>query len=160
MADGVLSAEVTGEREGHGERETLTLTGDRIFINTGAQAMLPPIAGLTETPGVYTSTRIMELEELPQRLVIIGGGYIGLEFASMFADFGSQVTVLQHSSRLLEREDDDIAQAVLDDLTAQGVRVLFNADTHESLGAMLLAAESYEVINIVALAMRLHAISP
>ena len=81
------------------------------------------------TPGVYTSTGLMDVDELPQRLVIIGAGFIGLEFASMFADFGTAVTVLQHSDEFLPREDEDVAAAIRAQLESQGVRFLFGADT-------------------------------
>ena len=77
----------------------------RILINTGAETVIPPIDGVAGNPLVYTSTSIMELTELPRRLVIIGGGYIGLEFASMYASFGSQVTVLESYPELIVRED-------------------------------------------------------
>ena len=70
------------------------------------------IDGIKENPRVYTSTSIMELEELPERLVIVGGGYIGLEFASMYASFGSKVTVLEGYPELIGREDRDIAASV------------------------------------------------
>ena len=80
-----------------------------MFINTGATPHIPDIPGIRTTPGVYTSTGLMDVDELPQRLVIIGAGFIGLEFASMFADFGTAVTVLQHSDEFLPREDEDVA---------------------------------------------------
>ena len=68
-----------------------------MFANagSGAETVIPPIEGIAQSRRVYTSTSIMELEELPQHLVIVGGGYIGLEFASMYASFGSKVTVLE-----------------------------------------------------------------
>ena len=76
------------------ETEVIELQSSQIFINTGAETIVPPIDGIKENPRVYTSTSIMELEELPERLVIVGGGYIGLEFASMYASFGSTPTSL------------------------------------------------------------------
>ena len=75
--------------------ETIQLQAQQIFVNTGAETIIPPIGGVKDNPKVYTSTSIMELAELPKHLVIVGGGYIGLEFASMYASFGSQVTVLE-----------------------------------------------------------------
>ena len=90
---------------------------------------IPDIPGIRTTPGVYTSTGLMDVDELPQRLVIIGAGFIGLEFASMFADFGTAVTVLQHSDEFLPREDEDVAAAIRAQLESQGVRFLFGADT-------------------------------
>ena len=71
------------------------LEARRIFINTGAKPFVPDIPGLNQSQRVYLSESLMELQTLPRRLVILGGGYIGLEFASMFANFGSQVTILQ-----------------------------------------------------------------
>lgn len=103
------------------EKETLLLTAEKIFINTGAETVIPPIEGIEETENVYTSTSIMELKRLPERLVIIGGGYIGLEFASMFAGFGSRVTVLESYPHLLSREDPDIAEAVRSTLEKKGI---------------------------------------
>lgn len=94
------------------ETEVIELQSSQIFINTGAETIVPPIDGIKENPRVYTSTSIMELEELPERLVIVGGGYIGLEFASMYASFGSKVTVLEGYPELIGREDRDIAASV------------------------------------------------
>lgn len=109
----------------------VTVTAGKIFINTGATPHIPDIPGIRTTPGVYTSTGLMDIDEIPQRLVIIGSGFIGLEFASMFADFGSAVTVLQHSAEFLPREDADIATAIREQLGAQGVKFLFHAETKE-----------------------------
>lgn len=104
--------------------ETLTLSGDRIFINTGGETVIPPIEGVRENPRVYTSTTMLDLEELPRRLVILGGGYIALEFASFYAEFGSQVTILERSPRFLAREDADVAESVRKALEARGVTIL------------------------------------
>ena len=90
--------------------EELLLTAKQIIINTGAETVIPSIDGIADNPFVYTSTSIMELAELPKHLVIVGGGYIGLEFASMYASFGSQVTVLESYSELIAREDRDIVR--------------------------------------------------
>lgn len=107
----------------------VAVAADMMFINTGATPHIPDIPGIRTTPGVYTSTGLMDVDELPQRLVIIGAGFIGLEFASMFADFGTAVTVLQHSDEFLPREDEDVAAAIRAQLESQGVRFLFGADT-------------------------------
>lgn len=107
----------------------VAVTASKIFINTGATPRIPDIPGIHTTPGVYTSTGLMDLDDMPQRLVIIGSGFIGLEFASMFADFGTAVTVLQHNAEFLPREDADVAAAIRAQLEAQGVKFLFNADT-------------------------------
>lgn len=95
--------------------------GQRIFINTGAQPIIPNIPGLKESSAILDSTAAMDQTTLPKRLTIIGGGYIGLEFASMFAEYGSAVTVLDSHSDILLREDDDIRAVVKKDLEDSGV---------------------------------------
>ena len=107
--------------------EEIMLTSKQIIINTGAETVIPPIEGVVGNPLVYTSTSIMELTELPRRLVIIGGGYIGLEFASMYASFGSQVTVLESYPELIVREDRDIAASVKETLEKKGIVFRMNA---------------------------------
>lgn len=109
------------------EEETFHIQAPQIFINTGAETVIPPIPGIKGNPAVYTSTSIMELAELPEHLVIVGGGYIGLEFASMFASFGSRVTVLEGYSELIPREDRDIAAAVKETLEKKGIVFRLNA---------------------------------
>lgn len=101
--------------------QTMLLTAGQIFINTGAAPRIPAIRGLKTTAGVYTSASLMELESLPEHLIVLGGGYIGLEFASMFAAFGSRVTVVQDSATFLPREDGDIAAEIRALLEGQGV---------------------------------------
>ncbi len=107
--------------------ETIQLQAQQIFVNTGAETIIPPIGGVKDNPKVYTSTSIMELAELPKHLVIVGGGYIGLEFASMYASFGSQVTVLESYSELIAREDRDIAASVQEVLEKKGITFCLNA---------------------------------
>lgn len=107
--------------------EIIQLQAPQIFINTGAETIIPPIEGIKDNKNVYTSTSIMELTELPARLVIVGGGYIGLEFASMYASFGSQVTVLEGYSELISREDRDIAASVQSVLEQKGIEFRLNA---------------------------------
>lgn len=101
--------------------EEILLKSGNIIIDTGAETVIPPIEGVDGNPFVYTSTSIMELTELPRHLVIIGGGYIGLEFASMFASFGSEVTVLESYPELIPREDRDIAASVKETLEKKGI---------------------------------------
>ena len=108
------------------KEETFELTAKHIFINTGAEAVIPPISGIQDNPKVFTSTTIMELEELPRQLIIVGGGYIGLEFASMYASFGAEVTVLEGFSALIPREDRDIAANVQEVLEKKGIRFILN----------------------------------
>lgn len=106
------------------EAGTEVLEAEQIFLNTGAVPVIPPIEGLKENPYVYTSEKLLDLDELPENLVIIGGGYIGIEFASIFADFGSRVTVLQDGIRFLPREDEEIANEVRTNLAERGVTVM------------------------------------
>ncbi len=106
---------------------TRLLTAERIYINTGSRTAIPPIPGLSEVP-YLTSTSVMELESIPQHLAIIGGGYIALEFAQIFARLGSEVTVLLRGSRFLPREDADISQAVKELLEADGVAFQSDVD--------------------------------
>lgn len=98
--------------EVRGKDSAVTLEAPKIFINTGSETVIPDIPGIAGNPRVFTSTTLLDLKELPQRLTVVGGGYIGLEFASMFASFGTQVTVLEKGTQVLPREDRDIAAAV------------------------------------------------
>jgi pyruvate/2-oxoglutarate dehydrogenase complex dihydrolipoamide dehydrogenase (E3) component len=109
----------------------LTLEGERIFINTGSASRLPPIPGLTLSSKVLTSTSLMELTTLPKRLLIIGGGYIGLEFASMYAAFGSEVTVLEGGTTFLGNEDEDVANAIKNNLLSQGIKFIYGVRIKE-----------------------------
>jgi pyruvate/2-oxoglutarate dehydrogenase complex dihydrolipoamide dehydrogenase (E3) component len=107
---------------------TRQLTADTIFINTGGRPSSPPIPGLDSVP-TLDSTSIMELDVLPDHLLVLGGGYIGLEFGQMFRRFGSAVTVVQRSNQLLGREDPDIAEEVAKILREDGVEVLLETQT-------------------------------
>lgn len=118
--------------------ETIQLQAPQIFVNTGAETVIPPIEGVRDNPKVYTSTSIMELEELPKHLVIVGGGYIGLEFASMYASFGSQVTVLESYAELIAREDRDIAASVQEVLEKKGVAFRLNARVQSVDGTVVV----------------------
>lgn len=131
--------------DGHHVRVALTdggvqeIEAAQIFINTGAHAAIPSIPGVDRnglggaglTPGghVFVSETLMELTSLPRKMVVVGGGYIGMEFASLYANFGAQVTVVQHGTEFLPREDADIAAAVLASLEARGIRVLRGTTT-------------------------------
>jgi pyruvate/2-oxoglutarate dehydrogenase complex dihydrolipoamide dehydrogenase (E3) component len=107
-----------------GDRE---LRGDRIFLNTGARPVVPPIAGLADA-GYLTSESIMELDVLPAHLIVLGGSYIGLEFAQMYRRFGSAVTVLERGDRLIPREDPETSVALAEILAAEGVEIVCGAD--------------------------------
>jgi pyruvate/2-oxoglutarate dehydrogenase complex dihydrolipoamide dehydrogenase (E3) component len=102
------------------------LEAERIFINVGARAFVPPFPGLDQVDYLTNST-ILDLEVLPEHLIIVGGGYIGLEFAQMYRRFGSQVTLIETGDRLIKRESPDISAAVTEILEAEGVRVRLNA---------------------------------
>ncbi|MBH2868506.1 pyridine nucleotide-disulfide oxidoreductase [Serratia marcescens] len=110
-----------------GAAGTQVLSGERIFINTGAVSRWLAIDGLDRSQRSYDSTGLLQLTQRPARLGIIGGGYIGLEFASMFAQFGSAVTVFEEAGALLGREDRDMAQAIQQILSDAGVSFTFNA---------------------------------
>ncbi|MCP1639255.1 pyruvate/2-oxoglutarate dehydrogenase complex dihydrolipoamide dehydrogenase (E3) component [Streptococcus gallinaceus] len=111
--------------------EIETLTADKIVINTGASPFIPEIKGVRESRFVYDSTSMMNREELPEKLVIIGGGYIALEFASFFANFGSKVTVVERAENILTKEDPEIAAQVVKDLSGAGIEFVLSADTQE-----------------------------
>ncbi|MEB8101088.1 hypothiocyanous acid reductase MerA [Staphylococcus xylosus] len=98
-----------------------TLTAEDIVINTGATPVIPDIKGINESKYLYDSTGIMNLSEQPKRLVIVGGGYISLEFASMFANFGTEVTVLEAHDGLMQKEDEEIVSQAIKDLEDKGV---------------------------------------
>lgn len=100
-----------------------TYTGERIFINTGAQPVLPDIPGLKGSSNVLNSTLAMSKTVLPKELVIIGAGYIGLEFANMFAEFGSHVIIISRDEHFLSREDDDVAAMIYRNFTKQGIDI-------------------------------------
>lgn len=105
----------------------IELKGEKIFINTGATTIVPNIPGIHESNKIYTSTTIMEHTELPKHLVIVGGGYIGLEFASIYATFGSKVTVIESSDRIAMREDEDISEVVKEVLEKKGINFVLNS---------------------------------
>ena len=105
----------------------IELQGKEIFINTGSTSVLPPIDGIQESKRVYTSTTLLDLDKLPRHLIIVGGGYIGLEFASIYAGFGSEVTILEAGDRFIPREDEDISHAVREVLEKKGISIRLNA---------------------------------
>ena len=102
-----------------------TLTAPQIFINTGASPIIPPWPGLNDVP-YLTNSSMMDLDVLPGHLIIVGASYIALEFAQMYARFGSKVTVIAHGSRPASREDEDISDAIRSILEGEGVTFLFD----------------------------------
>ncbi len=105
----------------------LRIVAEKIFINTGGRPAVPAIAGL-ENISYFDSTSIMELDQLPEHLLVMGGGYIGLEFGQMFRRFGSRVTVVQRADHLLNREDPDVADEVFKILCEDGLTVLLSTE--------------------------------
>ena len=106
------------------------IKAEKIFIDTGTRPTAPPIEGL-ENLDYLDSTSIMELGETPEKLIIIGGGYIGVEFGQMFRRFGSDVIILQRSSQLLTHEDRDIAEEVASILEEDGIKIELNSDVQK-----------------------------
>lgn len=103
------------------------LQADKIFINVGGHALLPDFPGLDDID-YLTNENIMELDYLPQHLIIIGGSYIGLEFAQMYRRFGSEVTVIEKASGIIQREDEDVSQTIQQVLEREGVKFRLNAE--------------------------------
>lgn len=136
MLDSIPTVEVlTGVAQFHdphsvkvddGQRVT-TVHADVIVVGTGSEPVWPDIPGLRDNPRAVTSTELLVTEALPRRLVVLGGGYVGLEFAAMYASYGSEVTVLESRPAVLQREDDDVASAAVDLLTDAGVTILTGA---------------------------------
>lgn len=107
--------------------DTVQVQAERIFIDTGTKPFIPPIPGLIEVP-FLDSTSIMELDEVPEHLLVIGGGYVGLEFAQMFRRFGSEVTIVQKGKQLLLQEDKDIADEVAQILQEDGITIFLDCE--------------------------------
>ena len=103
------------------------LDADRIFINVGGRASIPPIAGLDQVP-YFTNSSIMDVDFLPSHLIILGGSYIGLEFAQVYRRFGSEVTVIELAPRLIAREDEDVSRAVAQFLKEEGIDVRVDSE--------------------------------
>lgn len=104
----------------------IELQGKEIFINTGSTPIIPAIDGIQQSKHVYTSSTLLDMNVLPKHLIIVGGGYIGLEFASMFAGFGSKVTILEGGNRFMPRNDQDIANNVKDVMEKKGIEIHLN----------------------------------
>jgi pyruvate/2-oxoglutarate dehydrogenase complex dihydrolipoamide dehydrogenase (E3) component len=127
--------------------EEFELDAETVFINAGARPVNPPIEGLDSVPAL-NSTSIMELGELPEHLLVLGGSYVGLEFAQMFRRFGSEVTVVQRGRQLMGREDSDVAEAVAEILREDGIEVLLGTQTRRAAqddnGKILLTVDTSE----------------
>src|SRR4051794_25242891 len=103
------------------------LEAERVFINVGARAAIPDLPGVKEVP-YYTNSSIMKVDFVPPHLVIVGGSYIGLEFAQMYRRFGSEVTVVERAPKLLPREDDDVAAEIGAIIKREGIHIRTNAE--------------------------------
>lgn len=108
-----------------------TISGNKIFINVGTRPRVPDIAGLAQV-GYFTSDTLPDLTEVPGHLLVIGGGYVGLEFGQMYRRFGSRVTILQHSDRFLSREDEDVAAALVQVLQDEGIEMRTGAQVRKA----------------------------
>jgi pyruvate/2-oxoglutarate dehydrogenase complex dihydrolipoamide dehydrogenase (E3) component len=111
---------------------TQSITGDLVFIDTGTRPVVPNIEGLSSCVSLNNET-IMELDVVPKHLMVIGGGYVGLEFGRMFRRFGSEVTIIHRSSHVLSREDTDVAEAIQEIFREDGIRIILEADTHSAV---------------------------
>jgi pyruvate/2-oxoglutarate dehydrogenase complex dihydrolipoamide dehydrogenase (E3) component len=104
-----------------------TLEAERIFINVGGRALVPPMPGLDQVP-YLTNSSMMDVDFLPEHLIIIGGSYIGLEFGQMYRRFGANVTIIEKGARLIAREDEDVSDAVQEILQSEGIQIRLNAE--------------------------------
>lgn len=103
------------------------ISGEQIYINTGTRPFAPPVDGLSDLPWL-DSAGLLDVDQVPDHLVILGGGYIGVEFSQVFRRFGSRVTLIQRGDQLMPREDRDVADAIREFLEEEGIEVLLNAD--------------------------------
>jgi pyruvate/2-oxoglutarate dehydrogenase complex dihydrolipoamide dehydrogenase (E3) component len=106
---------------------TRMLEGERVFLNLGTHATIPPIPGLADARPL-TNIELLELDRLPEHLVVLGGGYVGLEFAQAYRRFGGRVTVIQHGEQLLDREDADVSAELRRILGGEGIEILLAAE--------------------------------
>ncbi len=104
----------------------VVLRADKIFVNVGGRALVPPISGLDQVP-YLTNSSMMDIDFLPPHLIVLGGSYVGLEFAQVYRRFGSGVTVIELGPRLIAREDEDVSEAVADVLRDEGIDVRVNS---------------------------------
>lgn len=103
------------------------ISAEQIFINVGGRAAIPDFPGIDKVPYLTNST-LLDLEELPKHLIVVGGSYIGLEFGQMFRRFGSEVTIVEKGPRLVSREDEDVSTAIKDILEREGINIRLNAE--------------------------------
>src|SRR6185312_8896422 len=121
--------------EGHARFESANIVSvddkkiaaPEIFINAGGRAVVPPFPGIDDV-AYLTNSSILDIDFLPRHLVIVGGSYIGLEFAQMFRRFGSEVTIIERNARLIDREDEDVSAAIKEILEGEGIKIRLNAN--------------------------------
>lgn len=131
---------------GGGQR---TLEAPLIFVNTGVRSELPLVTGIKDVP-TLDNVSIMELDSVPEHLLVLGGGYIGLEFAQMFRRFGSEVTIVHNGSQLLDKEDPDIAEEIAKILREDGIEIHLSAETMQAggkSGAVQLQLKNGKTLN-------------
>jgi len=126
------------EIEIRSEKETISISGEDIYINTGSTSFIPPIDGLKDNNFVFTSNTLLDLKILPETLLIIGGGNIGLEYANIYSNFGSKVIVLSTDSTFMKREDTEVGEIILD--------VFKNKNIDVKLGIKIVKIEGNKVI--------------
>ena len=129
-------ANLTGDRQVEvtlNDGGAVTLTADKLFLNLGTHATIPPVPGLAEASPL-THIEALELDRVPAHLLVLGGGYVGLELAQAFRRFGSEVTILEHGPQLAAREDPDIAQALRDMLEDEGIHIHFGVQLQQVTG--------------------------
>jgi pyruvate/2-oxoglutarate dehydrogenase complex dihydrolipoamide dehydrogenase (E3) component len=112
---------------------TRLLVAEKLFLNLGTHATIPPVPGLAEA-GPLTHIEALELDRLPAHLIVLGGGYVGLELAQAYRRFGSRVTIMDRGPRLLKREDEDVSEEVRQILEAEGIEVLLSAEVEKMEG--------------------------
>ena len=105
-----------------------SIKAKRVFINTGTRAAVPHVPGLAEA-GFLTTTELLDIQEIPTHLLILGGGYIGMEFGQMFRRFGSHVTIIETGGQVLDHEDDDVCETLQKALEKEGIEFLLKAET-------------------------------
>jgi pyruvate/2-oxoglutarate dehydrogenase complex dihydrolipoamide dehydrogenase (E3) component len=131
----------------NGRGETVALEAEKIFINTGQRPRIPDLPGLDEVP-YLDSTSVMELADVPEHLIIVGGGYVGVEFSQLFHRFGADVTIVQRSGQLLTHEDEDVAEEVAKILREDGIEILFDTEAtsveQDGQGKIVLMLETPE----------------
>jgi pyruvate/2-oxoglutarate dehydrogenase complex dihydrolipoamide dehydrogenase (E3) component len=123
--------------------DRITVTAPTILVNTGSAPVVPPIPGLAGSKHLVSSTELTKAATLPERLVVVGGGYLGLEFASIYQHFGTHVTVVEAAGRLLPREDEDIAATAREILEGDGIQIITGAKVTKVTDSGAVAVVEY-----------------